>query len=287
MTAVPSAPEHGRGPERSSAVARPRPFLTLGWSTLADRAHAITLPDLGGTHAGDVDVLICVQGDLGAAHPPTGTRVIPVAGHGVARSRNAAIEHARGRYLMFCDDDVQIALDGALASARHLDRTGRALALGAAIDPDGALRKRYPTTARRLRLLAAAKAATYEMVLDVDAARERGVRFDERFGAGAPMPLGDEYVFIADLLRAGLRADAVPWVLATHPHQSSGHRWGTDADAHHRAAVLNRVFGRWAAPARGLFALKHRRRLGDLRRVARFVLDDVRASELGGGKHLN
>lgn len=252
-----------------------RPTLTLGWSTLADRAAEIRFPDTTGVAEDEVEILVCVQGGAVPALPRE-ARVVPVPGHGVARSRNAAIAHARGRYLMFCDDDIEIALDGAMASTRHLARSGHSLALGAALDPAGKPRKRYPTSTRRVGLLSAGRAATYEMVLDVDAARAAGVRFDERFGAGADLPLGDEYIVIADLLRAGLRADAVPWVLARHPVASSGHRWGTDADAHHRAVVLNRVFGRGAPLARAAFAAKHARQLGTAQRVLAFITDGTR-----------
>jgi len=246
-----------------------RPVLTLAWSTLADRADGLRLPDLSGTASGEVELLVCLQGGTRAV--PAGARVVDVPGRGVARSRNAALRHARGRYLHFCDDDIQVRLDAVMATVRHLARTGHALALGAAVDPDGQPRKRYPTSTRRLRLLTAARAATFEMVVDVDAVRAAGLTFDERFGAGSARPLGDEYVFIADLLRSGLRADAVPWVLAVHPWMSSGTVWGTDSDAAHRAAVLDRVFGRWSPVVRTAFAVKHARRLGSLRRVLRLA----------------
>lgn len=258
-------------PSRGAEDEHDQPLLTLAWSVLAARVGNITIPDLGGVDEDDVDLLVCVQGDLGT-ELPAAARWIQVDGVGVARSRNAAIANARGRYLMFCDDDITIALDGAMATVRHLERTGKALALGAAIDLEGRARKNYPTQPRRLTLLNAAKAATYEMVLDVEATRSRSLRFDVRFGAGADLPLGDEYIFIADLLRAGLRADAVHWVLASHPVDSSGHRWGTPEDAHHRAAVLNRVFGLWAPVIRPLFAAKHLTQLGGLRAAGRFAL---------------
>lgn len=244
----------------------------MGWSVLAARAGNITVPDLDGVPAGDVELLVCVQGDSEIT-APAGARVVRVEGTGVARSRNAAITNATGRYLMFCDDDITVALDGVMATVRYLERSGKALALGAAIDVEGRPRKRYPTQPRRLSVFNAAKAATYEMVLDVAAVRSRRLRFDERYGAGAHLPLGDEYIFIADLLRSGLRADAVHWVLATHPAESSGHRWGSEADAHHRAAVLNRVFGWWALGPRAAFAAKHWRRLGGVAPALRFVGD--------------
>ena len=73
---------------------------------LAERVPAIAPPEADG-----VEVLVCVQG-LGGAQPlklPTQVdRVVEVPGRGVARSRNAAIEAASCRYLLFCDDDVQV-----------------------------------------------------------------------------------------------------------------------------------------------------------------------------------
>lgn len=268
-------PRSQPSPSELLRTEKDRPLLTLAWSVLAERVGDITIPDLSGVGDGQVELLICAQGRLGAGIPSR-ARVVQVDGFGVARSRNAAIANANGRYVMFCDDDITVSLDGAMASARYLARTGRVLALGAAIDPEGVPRKRYPTRPRTLGRFNAAKAATYEMVLDVDASRSNQVWFDTRFGAGGELPLGDEYIFIADLLAAGLRADAVPWVLATHPAESSGHRWGTAADAHHRAVVLNRVFGRWAVAARMLFAAKHVRRLGGVAAALRLVADRTR-----------
>lgn len=241
--------------------------LTIGWSTLAVRAGGIRVP--AGPRS--AELLVCVQGDPRPAVPP-GMRVVAVPGVGVARSRNAAIDHAGRRYLLFCDDDVLPDVDGVLEAVAHLRRTGRALALGRAVDPDGRPRKRHPRGVRRLTRWNSARAATYEMLVDVEQVRRAGVRFDERFGAGATYYLGDEFIFIADLLRAGLRGDAVPVVVGTHPAESSGSQWG-GADGHARAVALNRALGRWAVVARVVFGLRHRRRLGGWRPVVAFVRD--------------
>jgi hypothetical protein len=241
--------------------------LTIGWSSLAGRARNIQVP----ADAGSAELLVCVQG---GAHPAArpGMRVVTVPGVGVARSRNAAIDHAGRRYLLFCDDDVVPDVHGVLRAAAHLHRTGGALALGQAVDPDGRPRKRYPREIRRLSRWDTARAATYEMLVDVEQVRRAGVRFDERFGAGATYHLGDEFIFIADLLRAGLRGDAVPFVFGIHPAQSSGSQWG-GADGHARAVALNRAMGRSAAVARIAFGLRHRRRLGGWRPLVTFVRD--------------
>lgn len=253
---------------------RPLDSLSVGYSVLAARADQIVFPS---ADAGP-EILVSVQG--GAAplgHAPPGTRVLATPGRGVAKSRNTVLEHARRRYLLFCDDDVEVDLGGVEAGIRHLRATGHALALGRGVDHEGTSRKRYPASVRRLTLLNSGKAATYEMLVDVEQVRARGLSFDERFGAGAPLYLGDEYIFIADLLRAGLSGDAVPLVFGVHPPESSGVRWGTEADSHARAAALNRVFGRWSPVMRLAFAVRNRRRLGGSAALLRFVRDGVRA----------
>ncbi|BDZ42885.1 hypothetical protein GCM10025865_21840 [Paraoerskovia sediminicola] len=218
-------------------------------------------------------------GDPDVPADVAGERPVVVPGRGVARSRNAAIDHAGRRYLLFCDDDVTVDLPGVLAAVDHLRETGAALALGRATNPAGRFRKRYARRARRLTLFSSAKAATYEMLVDVDQVRAAGLRFDERFGAGAQHHLGDEYLFVAAMLRAGLRADAVPITVAVHPAESSGSRWG-GSDVRARAVVLNEVFGRWAAPVRLAFAVRAARRLGSLRAVAALAGDGTRAEPL-------
>ncbi len=247
-----------------------RPLLTIGYSTVGPRLYDLILPkDRPG-----VTVMVCAQGDpQGESLAAEGMTLVRVPGRGVARSRNAAIDHAVGRYLLFCDDDVLVNVDGVMRGVRYLQATGRAIALGRGVDPAGVARKAYPVAISHLTLFNSAKAATYEMLIDVDQVRSRGLRFDVRFGAGAPLRLGDEYIFIADLLRAGLTGSAVPWVFGIHPTDSSGSRWGTEDDTHERAVVLNRVFGRMAPLARAAFALSNYRKFRSTRLVLSFVLN--------------
>jgi hypothetical protein len=246
--------------------------LTVAYSSLAGRVADIRPP----RGASVAEVMVCVQGPTQGVVLPEGVdRMVAVPGRGVARSRNAAIEACRTRYLLFCDDDVEVHVEGVLAAIAHLRATGSALALGRAVDPEGRLRKRYgPDRPRRTTLLNSAKAATYEMLVDVAQVRQTGLRFDERFGAGVETYLGDEYLFVADVLRAGLRADHVPYVFGTHPHTSSGSRWGGE-DLHVRAVVLNHVFGPVAPAARLLFGVRRRRQIGGPRSVLRFAADDT------------
>lgn len=243
--------------------------LTVGFSSLAGRAGAIQVPgpDLA------AECVVVIQTGAGTADAATiasevarledaGARVVLLDSRGVAKSRNEVLRQARTRFVLFSDDDVTVEPAGVAAAIDHLRRTGHALALGRAVDHDGALRKAYPASVEALTLYNSAKAATYEMIVDVERSRSANVWFDERFGAGAPLYLGDEYIFIADLLRAGLKADAVPFTVAAHPVESSGSRWGTDADVDARSAALSRALGWRAWWAKPLFAARHLRDLG-------------------------
>lgn len=245
------------------------PLLTVGYSCLAGRAHEVQLPEV----CDDLEIVVAIQGESAYSFPDR-VRPVVVEGRGVAKSRNAVIDAASGQYLLFCDDDVDVNLPGVLAGVRHLLASRHAIVLGRAVDATGRLRKSYPTRVSRLTRFNSAKAATYEMLIDVAQVRRAGVRFDERFGAGAELYLADEYIFVTDLLAAGLTGEAIPEVFGIHPGTSSGERWGTDHDAHVRAVALNRVFGRVAPVARLLFALRQGRRFGDWRRVLCFLTDN-------------
>jgi len=219
--------------------------LTIGFSTLESRIQNIKLPDLG-KHP-DWDVLITVQsGNASIAsifNAPKGAQVLAFSGRGVTKLRNQVIQNAKGKYLVFADDDITFDLDGLAEAIKHLEQSGSAILLGQAVDETGSLRKSYPTKITKLTKLNSAKAATYEMVVNLDKVKAANFSFDENFGAGAETTyLGDEYIFICDLIDAGEKCEFVPITLATHPTDSSGSGWGSDRDRIARARIFDRAF---------------------------------------------
>jgi glycosyltransferase involved in cell wall biosynthesis len=241
--------------------------LTFGYSTLANRLSNISLPDF--SNHPDWDVLITVQSgnaqsptEAELAKVPSGKNVgmLSFPGVGVTKLRNQVIQNAKGKYLIFSDDDIVFDEKGLVEAISYLEKTGAGLLLGQAVDENGKLRKSYPSQVQRLNKFNSAKAATYEMIVDLQQVRAAGVLFDENFGAGAEKTyLGDEYIFICDLVSAGIRCDFVPIVLASHPNESSGSGWGTDRDRIARALIFDRAFkGNRTLPfmARFAFGLK-------------------------------
>ena len=109
------------------------------------------------------------------------------------------------------------------------------------------------------------------MIVRVDSARSKGVTFDENFGAGVENYLGDEYIFITDLLKKGGRATFLPLTIAIHPEESSGSRWGTEPDLRARARVFQRVFGVTAPLIRIAFYLKNFQKFAGTKNLYKFI----------------
>jgi len=226
--------------------------LTIGYSTLANRAKNIKF-------LSSVNSLVIVQNPEGIVTPTFAdeVKVIELKNRGVAKSRNAAIVNTNTDYLIFGDDDIKFSESG-IASAINLliANPHISILLMQAVDETGKLRKSYPSKAHELKLTNSAKAATYEMMIRVSDIKAAGIKFDENFGAGATNYLGDEYIFIADALRAGLKGRFEPIVIATHPTDSSGNLRNSASDRRARAKVFSRVCGIWSPIMRTLFLTK-------------------------------
>lgn len=252
--------------------------LTLGYSTLAERVAALVEPPVNPNW----ETVLVVQNPN--QFDWKGTRFTELSARndfrhhelvskGVAKSRNKAIDLAKGEYLIFSDDDITFSATGLQQAIDYLDSHPElSLLLGQATDESGTLRKHYPKTIEKLGSLNSARAATYEMIIRVSEVRRLGVRFDEDFGAGAKNYLGDEYIFVVDLIKAGGKAVFAPITLAQHPTESSGSRWGSEQDRRARAIIFTRVFGALAPFVRLPFGIRRRRELGSLKNVLLFVL---------------
>ena len=227
-------------------------LLTIGYSTLANRAKNINF-------LSSVNNLVIVQNPEGTVIPifPEEVKAIELQSRGVAKSRNAAIVHTNSEYLIFGDDDIKFNESGITSAIGLLNANPDiSILLMQAVDETGKLRKSYSSKAHDLKLTNSAKAATYEMMIRVSDIKSAGIKFDENFGAGAPNYLGDEYIFIADALRAGLKGSFQPIVIAMHPSESSGNLRNSAEDRNARARVFSRVFGIWAPLMRILFLAK-------------------------------
>lgn len=246
-------------------------LLTVGFSTLAERVGNIEPPKLSISHR----VFLSIQDPNNSTEPlPTNFAFDSVKSseRGVAKSRNTVLRNANTRYLLFADDEIVFLDRGIKLAVQYLEEHPECdLVLAQAIDTTGALRKRYSKKIVKLSKFNSAKAATYEMIVRVDSIKAKDVYFDEEFGAGVSNYIGDEYIFIADLINKGGIAMFLPVTIAIHPKDSSGSLWGTDQDLIARAQVFQRVFGRLAPFVRAAFFFKNYRKTKGRGNFRKFV----------------
>ena len=245
--------------------------LTIAYSTLSNRAKNIKFPQRTKEREFIVLVQKSSESDDELTFPES--KIIGLKNRGVAKSRNAALKYGAGKYLIFADDDITFNEAGLERLVEYFEaHPDCSIIMGQTVDETGVLRKTYPSKPHSLTRFNSAKAATYEMMVRLDAIREKGITFDEHFGAGAENFLGDEYIFIADALKKGLKGVFLPVVVAIHPKESSGSTWGTDRDLAARAKVFTRVFGVSAPLFRALFLLKSRKGPVRAAKALRFIL---------------
>lgn len=265
------------------------PDIEIACSTLGARIAAIELPE---PRAG-ISYLILLQQpesiapDLYAALASRAdTRVVPLSSIGLSNSRNAALTEAKAPYLLFSDDDVQLDLEGIADLAYQFVQ-----------DPDLALvagwrAERLPKHAparKYLTRFSSGRICAPEFMVDLAKIRAAGLGFDPEFGLGARYGLSEDYVFVSDILRAGLKGIALPVVTGSHPEDSSGDNWSDPELMQARGAVIARVFGVWAPLIRLAYVVKHRRRMQGVGQMLAFVANrganrGAQVQEEGPGK---
>lgn len=238
-----------------------QPALTIAISTLGARAGGITLP----APQSFLRYLVLVQRPDEAPALPArdDLTVLALPSLGLSKSRNAALAQAKTPFLMVADDDTVLDLAGIETLLAALEAAPEL----AFVTGELAGRSRGGR-AYRLSRWNTGRTNSSEMLLRLAPIRAAGLGFDEGFGLGAAHGLGEEFIFLTDALKAGLRGRHLPVTVARHPDASTGERWDDPALLRARAAVMTRVFGRWAPLLRLAFALKHRRKLP----VWRFVM---------------
>ena len=246
-------------------------LLTIGFSTLFERINNIEPPRLSIPHK----VFISIQDPHNSTEPlPSNFKFDSIKSSelGVAKSRNTVLRSADTKYLLFADDEIVFLDRGVKSAVAYLEEHPECdLVLAQAVDTTGALRKRYSKKKVKLTKFNSAKAATYEMIVRVESIKAKDVYFDEKFGAGVINYIGDEYIFITDLLNKGGNAIFLPITIAVHPKDSSGSLWGTERDLLARAQVFQRVFGSWAPLVRAAFYFKNYGKTNGLRNFKKFV----------------
>lgn len=250
------------------------PNLVIAIATLAEKLpdlHADTFPISDG-----VTYKVFVQGikgpiNLNGAGLRLDIQLVALECRGVTRSRNAAINTQSSGILLFADDD-QTFNEDSFSHLRRLFLSSPELDFTCAQLHDANCKpfKKYSKNMSRATRLNTAKVGAPELAIRIDRFRKFGVTFDTNFGTGSLLWLGDEFIFLCDAMRSGLKGRHINLVVGSHPQDSAGHQ-NNESSFEIRERVFRRALTPVSWPFRVAFACKSHKRFPSWKSLWKFL----------------
>lgn len=149
--------------------------------------------------------------------------ILTTSSTGLSNNRNHSIANATGDICLIADDDLTYTSHQLQCVIGTFERNPDVdIAL---FRYSGGDNKAYPDY--EFDLCAIIPKGYYITSFEIAFRRQRlssGVRFDPRFGVGASMPAGEEYLFVQHALKAGLRCRFFPETITHHEGLTTGSR---------------------------------------------------------------
>ncbi|EHZ7430924.1 glycosyltransferase family A protein [Vibrio cholerae] len=149
-------------------------------------------------------------------------KIVVDEGKGLSRSRNIAIKNATRKWCFISDDDNVYDLSAMLKLIVCAENENVDIALGRIAATDEIDYKNYSKYRKAVTLLNATGVSSIEICINRDVFLNSGLCFRESFGLGALYPSCEEFIMIADALKAGLKIKRFPEYITRHPLESSG-----------------------------------------------------------------
>ena len=142
-------------------------------------------------------------------------RTIESVERGIGRSRNLALEEARGRIVLFSDDDIVYSEGYAESILKAFEAHPEADIIMFNVNVSEE-RKTYQIDKEiRVHKWSVGRYPAYAAAARLDSIREAKVKFSVLFGGGARYSNGEDSLFFMDCLRSGLKIIGVPYNIGT------------------------------------------------------------------------
>ncbi|WES66718.1 glycosyltransferase [Superficieibacter sp. HKU1] len=159
---------------------------------------------------------------------------------GVTKSRNFLIKKSDADIIWFCDDDITFAenyYEKIISS--HLEDNSDVITF-IIVDETGQPRKKIlsDNDIKKRSILNIMSVGTIEITIK----KPHNHFFPEEMGAGTNLPVGDEAIFLANILKQGKKISFHPKIVCSHPCESSGTQ-NSVITAYSRGVTFRQVFG--------------------------------------------
>ena len=169
-------------------------------------------------------------------------RIISTTERGLSKSRNKALEYAKGTYCLICDDDEILYEDYENKIVRSFQDNPEMDIICFQLKLDG---KNYSDKEYKVGFLRALRVASVQVAFKLDSIKANNLRFDEAFGSGTPVGSGEENIFLYDCLRKGLKIKYMPVCIGEVAQSNSKWFKGFDEEYfYNRGKIIRRLMGK-------------------------------------------
>jgi len=164
---------------------------------------------------------------------------------GLSKSRNRAIDLCDSDIALISDDDVEYVenVEEIIKKAFEDNPDADIITFQALRDKNTPFKNNYKKEKFWHNIYTLAKVSSIEIAFRVNKIKNKNIRFDENFGLGSHFPTGEEYIFLTDALKSGLKILYIPIPIVIHPDKSSGEQFlNNPLLIESKGAVFYRVF---------------------------------------------
>ncbi|MFO7745075.1 MAG: glycosyltransferase family 2 protein [Psychroflexus sp.] len=151
-----------------------------------------------------------------------GIRIINSREFGLSKSRNLAIENAKGDILVFADDDIEYlpGFDKTILKAYETYPKASLISFQF-VNENNELAKYYPKKEGYIKS-SKRPLSSVEITFKKKDIIDNGIRLNENFGLGSTFPCGEEQLFKRDFLQHNLKVAFVVKPIVIHTGKTSG-----------------------------------------------------------------
>lgn len=165
---------------------------------------------------------------------------------GLSKSRNRAIELCDSDIALVSDDDVEYVenIENIIKKAFEQNPDADIITFQFLKNENELYKKNYKKEKFWHDIYTLARVSSVEIAFKVDKIKNKSIIYDEIFGLGSIFPTGEEYVFLSDSLKNGLKILYLPIPILIHPDESSGGQFKNNSMLiESKGALFYRIFG--------------------------------------------
>lgn len=160
---------------------------------------------------------------------------------GLSKSRNLALKHSSAEFCVLADDDL-VYVDNYEELIGNEFAKSDADILTFQVEGIEKKFKDYSSKPKIINLLSSLKLSSVEIAFRRQSIMDAGIKFDEHFGSGSVIPMGEENIFIYDCLKKNLKIQYVPVKIADlHIGESSWFKGFDGKYLENRGAIFYRM----------------------------------------------